>query len=750
MTVTLVSRRDFVATGGVLAAGLVLGVRLSPGAPPPATDSAQFAPNAFLQIKPDGTVTVWVSRAEMGQGVLTTMAMLVAEELEADWPSVRVARADADSAFGRHQSTNGSRSTRESWVPLREAGAAAREMLRTAAAQTWGVPLETCRARSSAVTHEPTGRRLTYGRLVERAATLPVPEHVPLKQPGEFSLIGTRLPRVDLPPKVDGSATFGLDVRLPGMLYATVLRCPIFGGTVERCDSARALAVAGVRRVVELRDRVGVVADSTWAALEGRRALEVRWRPGEAGQPDDADLWKRFVAAAEGPAVSGRRTGDVEQATAASARTLEAVYQVPFEAHACLEPITCTADVRPDRCEVWAASQTALDVRDSAARLTGLPASAVVVHSMLLGGGFGRKQMDDDIEDAVRLSQAVGAPVKVMWTREEDLQHDWFRPASYHRLRGSIDASGRPSAWVHRIAGPSSLMQNYEAAMARGEPWPGVTAEQMRAIGMRIAMDGASELPYRIPAVSVDYVMANTLVPVGWWRSVAYSQNVFATECFLDELAAAAGKDPLQFRLDLLEPSDASEAECVPEPADGAPPLPCAADRARVRAVLELAAAKAGWGTPLGPRRGRGIACVAFLQGDAYVAQVAEISVSPAGSVRVERVVCAVDCGLPLHPDVVESQMEGSIVYGLTAALKGGIRIEGGRVAQANFDTYPLLRMPEMPAVEVYIVPSTASPGGAGEAGVPPVAPALCNAIFAATGVRVRRLPIDAAQLVAG
>ncbi len=744
-----VDRRDFLKTGAVAGTGLVLGFYLE--GPPGSAEAAEpFVPNAWIRIGTDGVVTVIVARSEMGQGILTTLPMLVAEELEADWSTIRVEQALADSAFGRHQSTNASRSIRESWDVLRQAGASAREMLISAAAQTWGVDRRTCRARSNAVIHESTGKRLSYGALASRA-TLPVPKNPPLKDPASFRLIGTRIPRVDTPAKVNGTAVYGLDAKVPGMLYATVTRCPVFGGTVDRCDATRATAVPGVRRVIDLKDRVGVVAESTWAALEGKRALDTSWRyGGTQADLSSHEISRRFAAAADTEGIVGLREGDVTTALAGATRQLEAVYQLPFEAHACLEPLTCTAEVRGDRCEIWLPTQTPLSVQGLAARLTGLDRQSVVVHPLLLGGGFGRKQMDDYVADAVELSKAVSAPVKVTWTREEDLQHDYYRPASYHRLRGGLDATGRPVAWSHRMVGPSSSAQNWEEDVARGQPWPGVSAEQMRAAGAREAMEGATELPYGIPNLQIDYVMVNTPVPVGWWRSVYYSQNGFVNECFLDELAVAGGLDPYQLRRSLIGALGPARPrkDCERWGGDGMiADRSCSPDPARMGRVLDLVAEKAGWGTP--PREGqaRGIAAVPYLSCDTYVAQVAEVSVSTAGDVRVHRVVCAVDCGLAVNPGIVEAQMEGAIVYGLTAALRGGITIEQGRVKQSNFHDYPMLRMPEMPRIEVHIVPSTEAPGGAGEAGVPPVAPAVCNAVFAATGQRIRELPIEPARL---
>ena len=657
----------------------------------------------------------------MGQGVLTTMPMLVAEELEADWSTVHIKQALANPVYGREQSTNASRSTRESWNTLRKAGATAREMLITAAAQAWGVEPATCHARYGAVINATTGRRLTYGELSAAAARLPVPQDVPLKDPKDpavFRILGRRIRRLDIAEKVDGSARFGMDVRIPGMLYATVTRCPVFGGRVSRFDGTHSKAVPGVRDVVQIEGGMAIVATSTWSAMRARNALQVVWDEGPFAHLSSAEIARTLAELAQGSGVAGRQEGDAPAALASATQTFEAVYEVPYQAHACLEPMTCTADVRPDRCELWAPTQAPRNAQEIGAQITGLPLERVVVHTTLLGGGFGRKQMRDYIADAVELSKAMAAPVQVVWSREDDLQHDYYRPASYHKLRAGLDASGRLVAWMHRVVGESMLGQNWDAAVAAGRPWSGVDAAEVQQWIPEEAMDGAANLQYAIPNLHVDYVRAEIGVPVGWWRSVYNSQNAFANESFLDEVAAATGQDPYGFRRALLEHSP------------------------RLRGVLELAATKAEWGTRLPERRSRGIACHPYLSCDTFVAQVAEVSVAPSGLVRVHRVVCAVDCGFVLNPAVVEAQMESAIVYGLTAAMEGAITIDAGRVRQHNFDDYPMLRMHEMPIIEVNIVPSDEPPGGAGEAGVPPIAPAVCNAIFAATGNRVRRLPI--------
>jgi len=716
------TRREFFEAGAAAGAGLVLAFYLpiGPGTGAPAPGEP-FAPNAFLEIERDGTVTISVIRSEMGQGVLTTMPMLVAEELEADWSTVRIKQALANPVYGREQSTNASRSTRESWNTLRKAGATAREMLITAAAQAWGVEQATCHARNGAVIHATTGRRLTYGELSAAAARLPVPQDVPLKDPKDpaaFRILGRRIRRLDIAEKVDGSARFGIDVRIPGMLYATVTRCPVFGGKVSRFDGTQSKAVPGVRDVVQIEGGVAIVATSTWSTMQARNLLRVVWDEGPFARLTSADIARTLAELVERSGVTGRHEGDAPAALASAAQTLEAVYEVPYQAHACLEPMTCTADVRPDRCELWAPTQAPRNAQEIGAQITGLPLERVIVHTTLLGGGFGRKQMRDYIADAVELSKAMAAPVQVVWSREDDLQHDYYRPASYHKLRAGLDASGRLVAWMHRVVGESTLGQNWKAAVAAGRPWSGVDAAQVQQWIPEEAMDGAANLQYAIPNLHVDYVRAEIGVPVGWWRSVYNSQNAFANESFLDEVAAATGRDAYGFRRVLLEHSP------------------------RLRGVLELAATKAEWGTRLPEGRYRGIACHPYLSCDTFVAQVAEVSVAPTGLVRVHRVVCAVDCGFVLNPAVVEAQMESAIVYGLTAAMKGAITIDAGRVLQHNFDDYPMLRMHEMPIVEVHIVPSDEPPGGAGEAGVPPIAPAVCNAIFAATGKRLRRLPI--------
>ena len=715
MTTSTITRREFVGTS----AGLVLSFYLParPGRASAPGDGA-FSPNAWLRVGTDGIVTLTVDKSEMGQGPHTALAMILADELEADWSKVQLGPVPENpAAWSRPMSTGGSRSVRSSWDTLRKAGATARAMLVAAAAETWGVEPATCRAENGTVVHVTSRRRLGYGVLARKAATLHVPENPPLKDPKDFRLIGTRVRRLDTPPKVDGGAVFGIDVRVPGMLVASIERCPVFGGRIKRFDAERANAVPGVRHVVPLDASpwtgtnvawgvgcaagVAVVADSYWQAVTGRRALEIEWDEGDNGSLDSDAIRAQFTRLAEQPGAEARKNGDAPVALAGAAKRVEAVYEVPFLHHATMEPMNCTAHVRADGCDVWAPTQNQTRAQEVAAELTGLPKERVRVHTTFLGGGFGRRLEPDFVSEAVRLSKAVGAPVKVIWSREDDVRHGFYRPATYNRFVAGLDATGSPVAWTHRIVAPPILLKF-------GPLEKGID---------RTLIDGAANLPYGIPNVLVDQVAVDLLpVPRGFWRSVGISQNAFVTECFCDEVAVAAGKDPYEFRRALL------------------------GDKPRHRRTLELAAEKAGWGSPLPAGQGRGIALAEWAP--TTCAQVAEVSVAPDGTVRVHRVVCAVDCGPVVNPDTIEAQLQGGIVYGLTAALYGEITIERGRVKQGNFDDYPLLRLPEMPVVEVYIVPSSNAQGGIGEPAVGPIAPAVCNAIFAATGKRVRRLPI--------
>jgi isoquinoline 1-oxidoreductase subunit beta len=695
MTHRTVSRREFLETGAAAGATLVIGFYL-PAFERHASHTpaalAPFKPNAWIEIRPDGAVTIWTGRSEMGQGVHTAMPMIVAEELEADWTRVRVAQADADPAYG-DQFTVGSRSVRSGFEPLRKAGAAAREMLIDAAALTWKVPRDACRARNGVVEHAPTGRRLGFGDLVARAATLPVPADPPLKPPSEFRILGKRMPRVDTPDKVSGKAVFGLDVRVPGMVYAAVARCPVFGGRVKAFDPAPALAVPGVQRVVQISSGVAVVAERTWAAFQGKKALKIEWDEGVTARWSSDGIWSAFAAAAARSGEVVRQTGDVDSALKGAARTVEAVYQAPYLAHACMEPMNCTAHVPSGggRCEIWAPTQNPQGIQRAAARVTGIPAEAITVHVTYLGGGFGRRGGPMDYAtEAVELAQKIAVPVQVVWTREDDIQNALYRPATYNVLRGGLDARGAPVAWSHRVVGPDG--------------------------GAFLITRGADELIYPVPHFRLERVIEDPGVPIAPWRGVGPSQNGWVVESFVDELAHAAGKDPYAYRRDLV------------------------AGQPRLRAVLDLAAQHAGWGSAPSAGRSRGIALWQF--GETFLSQVAEVSVASDGTVRVHRVVCAVDCGIVVNPDTVVAQMQGSIVYGLTAALYGEITIDRGRVAQSNFSDYRMLGLAEMPEIEVHLVPSEAAPGGVGEAGLPPIAPAVCNAVFAGTGKRIRRLPI--------
>jgi CO/xanthine dehydrogenase Mo-binding subunit len=708
-----VSRRDFVVALTSASGGLLLGFRV--GAPwrvatAAAATPLEFAPNAFIRIGTDGRVTLIMGQIEMGQGMYTAMPMLVAEELEVGLDHVRLEHAPPDEKlyvnpiFGI-QVTGGSTSVMAMYVPLRRAGATARTMLVTAAAQTWEVDPASCRAHRGTVTHAPTGRKLSYGALAARAAKLPVPAEVPLKDPKDFTLIGTSAKRLDTPDKVNGKAQFAIDVRVPGMAIATVAASPVLGGKVAGLDEAKARAIKGVRQVVNLGDVVAVVADHMWAAKQGLAALAIRWDDGPNASISTADVVHGLDEASQQPGVVARKQGDPTAAIAAAAKQLDAVYQVPFLAHTTMEPMNCTVHVRKDGCEVWTSSQVLGRAQATAAQVTGFPLEQVVVHNHLLGGGFGRRLEVDYVTQAVRIAKEVEGPVKVVWTREEDVQHDVYRPYYYDRIAAGLDAQGKPTAWTHRLAGPSILARWLPPAFKDGLDVD--------------ALDGAVHLQYDIPAIQIEYVRhEEPVLNTGFWRGVGVTHNTFVIESFIDELAAAAQQDPFEYRRALLAKSP------------------------RARAVLELAAKHAGWGAKLPAGRGRGIALM-YSGWDTYLAQVADVEVSKAGNVRVRRLVCAVDCGTVVNPDIVKAQIEGGTIYGITAALWGEITLKNGRVEQSNFNNYRALRMNETPAIEVHLVRNFEAPGGMGEPGTAVTAPALANAIFAATGKRLRRLPLS-------
>ena len=685
------NRRAFLRTSAGAAGGLLVRFYL----PAEVTGAARKL-NAYVHVGTDDLITLYIHKAEMGQGTVTSLSMLLAEELECSWKNIRTEFPGVSSEYGPNQGVVGSMSIRTSWNSLRRAGATAREMLIDAAAQKWGVAKTSCRAENNAVVNTATNERLSYGSLADAASKLTPPADVKLKDPAQFHLIGKATKRLDTPAKVDGTAAFGIDVRLPGMLYAVIERCPVFGGKVASFDAAKTKAVPGVKQVVQVSSGVAVVADNTWAAMQGRRVLQVKWDEGAVASENTPAISKRFDEATRKPGAVGRKEGDAAAALASAATKVEAVYQTPYLAHAPMEPLNATADVRPDRCEVWASTQGQTAARNEAVRITGLKPEQVQVYTKYMGGGFGRRARADYIGEAVEVSRAAGAPVKLTWSREDDMQQDWYRPASLSRFAGGLDADGWPVAWTTTIA---------------CAPFGG-----MRDGLARTGVEGVADLAYAIPNILVDYHAEDPGIPVSYWRSVGYSQNTFFTESFLDELAAAGKKDPVELRRRLL------------------------ARNPRLLAALELAAEKAGWGKPLPAGHGRGVALSNNIGSNTV--QIAEVSVAQ-GKVRVHRVVCAVDCGQVVNPWGVEQQIQSGIVFGLTAALKGGITIDKGRVQQANFHQYDMLRIDEMPKVEVHLVPSTAAPGGIGEASTPGIAPAVCNAIFAATGRRIRKLPIQ-------
>ncbi|HEY6554901.1 MAG TPA: xanthine dehydrogenase family protein molybdopterin-binding subunit [Vicinamibacteria bacterium] len=705
-----VRRRTFLKVGAAAGAALVVEFRFLPRGVQAASDD--FAPNAFLRVAPDNTVTVVAKHLEMGQGCHTGLATIVAEELDADWAQVRVEAAPSDPArynnlfWGPVQGTGGSSAMANSWAQLRQAGATARAMLRAAAAQKWGVAAESLTVDKGVVSHAASGRKATFGELATAAAALAMPSEVPFKDPKDWKLIGKESPRVDSVAKTNGSARFTLDVYLPDMLTAVIARPPLFGATVKKIDKSAALKVPGVTDVVEVPAGVAVLAKGFWAARKGRAALLVEWDEAKAEQRGSAELLAEFRGLTQKPGLKARADGDVAAGLASATRTFEATYEFPYLAHAPMEPLDCVVKLSGDKCEVWAGSQIPTIDQGTIAHVLGIGPEKVELHTLLAGGSFGRRAtpMADVASEAASVVKAIAgrAPVKLVWTREDDIRGGRYRPLFVHRFRGGLDAKGRIVAWEHRIVGQSFM---------KGTPFEGLIKDGIDAT----SVEGGSTLPYAIPNLGVELHSPEVGVPTLWWRSVGSSHTAFSTETFLDELAEAAGRDPFELRRELLE------------------------KHPRHRGVLELAATKAGWGSPMPAGRARGIAVHESF--GSFVANVVEVTLRKNGLPKVERVVCAVDCGIAINPDVVRAQMEGGIGFGLGAALYGEITLDKGRVVQSNFHDYRSLRIDDMPTVEVHIVPSSEAPTGVGEPGVPCIAPAVANAMFRLTGKRVYRLP---------
>jgi isoquinoline 1-oxidoreductase subunit beta len=709
------TRRGFLQAGAAAGGGLMLSLSLPfANGEAEAAGADGFAPNAFIRIADDGQIVLTMPYVEMGQGSYTAIPMLIAEELEVDLKQVRLEHAPPDEklygnpSLGGVQATGGSNAIRGAWKPLRQAGATARTMLVSAAAKRWNVDPASCRAQSGEVLHAPTGRSIKYGELAADAARTPVPESVALKRPEDFRLIGTPAKRLDAPAKVDGTAVYGIDVRPPGVKIATLAQSPVFGGRLRSVDDTAAKAVKGVRQIVRLDDAVAVVADHMGAAKKGLAALSIEWDDGPHAKLNSEEIVAELEKATLNSGPVAQHIGNSDEAMASVVTKVETTYQVPFLAHATMEPMNCTVHVRTDGCEVWVGSQVVARAQAAAAKTAGLPLDKVVVHNHLIGGGFGRRLEIDGVIRAVQIAQHVDGPVKVVWTREEDIQHDMYRPYFFDRISAGLDEKGMPVAWNHRFAG-SSIIARWLPPVFKNGLDPDTT-------------NGAINLVYALPNMHVEYLRVEPPgIPTAFWRSVGPSHNVFVTESFIDELAAAARQDPVAYRRALLDKSP------------------------RAKAVLELAAEKAGWGQPLPKGIGRGVSVqFAFAT---YMAQVAEVEVSKDGTVRVRRVVCAVDCGTVVNPDTVQAQIQSAIIFGITAALYGEITLKDGRVEQTNFDTYQVLRMNEAPAIEVHIAQSSEPPGGMGEPGTSAIVPAVTNAIFAATGKRLRKLPIDTTAL---
>jgi isoquinoline 1-oxidoreductase subunit beta len=737
-TAPVLNRREFLKSGAYAGAALIIGFHLPSSAFAASAEDQEKKPvnpfNAWVRITPDNRVTLVLGKSEMGQGIMTALPMILAEELFLDWKLVNVEQAPTNPKI-YDLGTGGSGSVASSWTPLRQAGAAAREMLITAAAQRWSVNRDTCHPQDGGILHGARKQFLTYGELVDDASKLPIPNFntVPLKNSNDFTIVGHDHKRFEALAKCTGTAKFGIDSRPSGLLYAVIARCPVFGGKPASFDGTKAKAVAGVRDVFSIEPvaqgafsagGVVVLADNSWAAMQGRKALQITWDEGPHANESSESLHHQFVENASKPGKPTVNQGNVDPALAAAgAKKVDVVYELPFAAHACMEPMNCTVHIRPDGAEAWVPTQAPQWAQDVIAGVSKLPHESVVVHTTLMGGGFGRRYQADFVMEAAQVAKAVGdKPVMVLWTREDDMQHDFYRPASYHHMRGAVDAQKNITAWKH-----------FQTSTSIAAVWEKDGQEKPD----QSEFATAAFIPYQAKNYRVEYTLAKSGVPRAWWRSVEHSSSGFVVECFIDELAAAAGADPLEFRLRMI--GGDRKIPDFTNPKEGKP-----LDTARLKGVLRLAAEKAEWSKPLPAGVFHGIA--GYYSFESYTAGVAEVSVKD-GKLQIHRIVYGVDCGQPVNPNGIAAQVEGAAIYGLSAALHDAITINRGRVEQSNFNDYQMPRIDQTPKIEVHVVQSKEEPTGIGEPGLPVIAPAVCNAIFAATGKRVRRLPIRAEDL---
>jgi isoquinoline 1-oxidoreductase beta subunit len=706
MGVTM-NRRDFIKVVSTAGSGLVLGFYL------PSTNklsgkplsSALFEPNAWIKVQPDNIIRIMVGKSEMGQGVLTSLPMIIAEEMDLDFSKVVVEKASANRKKYGWQMTGGSNSVSGGYKKLRQAGATAREMLVMAAAQEWGVSKSECKTKNGIVIHESTGKELSYGDLAEKARNIEVPKKPILKDKKDFSIIGQNVKRTDTLSKTNGTAQFGMDVQLDGMVYATVVHSPVFGGSLKSFNQASVRGISDIIKIFEIESGLAIVAKNTWAALKASKQIKIKWNQGEAAGLDDEKIRKVLINASKKKGSVVRKEGDVKKALKSSKNIIEALDESPLQAHATMEPMNCTAYVQKDKCQVWAGTQDPNGARKIASKITGLSKKKVEVNVTFLGGGFGRRAFNDYVNEAVEISKKMMKPVKMIWSREEDMQHDYYRPSSVHVMKGAFDQNDNLTTFKHRIVAPSILFTQVVKI-----PFPFKEKADI------IAVEGAKHLPYKIPNMQVDYQMTKTPIPLGWWRSVYNSQNAFATECFMDELAEKTGKDPVQFRLGLLSKSS------------------------RDAGVIKMVAEKSGWNDFKNGTMYQGISCHKSF--GTWVAQVARVSIEN-NKVKVHEVFCAVDCGTVINPAIVKAQISSAIIFGLSATLKSKITMKNGRISQSNFDDFDVLRMNEAPKIHVYLAENDKAPKGVGEPGLPPIAPAVVNAVYAATGNRIRNLPIQ-------